>query len=182
MCHVGIEGCPDAFQGRDQLRDPFEREIFRLHRDNQRVGGGQDVQGEQVERRGAVEHDQVVVVLDRLEGMAQADGAVVGGREFDVGAGQVFRSWKQEERLDGGGEDHLVGGRKAHEDVVDRVAGVVALNAEAGGRIGLGIAINEENFQSLQGQRGTKVNCGRGFAHSTLLIHDADNFPHGFPD
>jgi hypothetical protein len=34
------------------------------------------------------------------------------------------------------------------------VAAVVALKAEAGGRIGLGIAVNEEDFEAFERQAG----------------------------
>jgi hypothetical protein len=40
----------------------------------------------------------------------------------------------------------------AHEDVVDGVAAVIALKAETGGGVGLGIAVNEEDFEAFERQ------------------------------
>ena len=73
-------------------------------------------------------------------------------------------------------------GAMAHQDVVDGVAVIVALHAEAGGGVGLGVAIDQEDFEAFEGQGGAEIDGGGGFAHATLLIHDPDNFPHGVPE
>src|SRR5579862_9375831 len=69
----------------------------------------------------------------------------------------------------------------AHQDVVHRVAGIIALNTQSGGGVCLGVAVDQEYFEAFEGQGGTEVNGGGGFAHATLLIHDPDDLPHGSP-
>jgi hypothetical protein len=62
------------------------------------------------------------------------------------------------------------------------VAAVVALEAEARGGVGLGIAINEEDLEPLERQAGGKINGSGGFAHSTLLVDEPDDLSHGIPE
>ena len=54
----------------DQQCDASEREVLTLERDDDAVGGGQRVDGQQAERRLAVDQDEVVVVEHRLRGPA----------------------------------------------------------------------------------------------------------------
>jgi hypothetical protein len=89
MVTVGIEGGANAFEGGDELGDAFEGEVLGLHGNDQGVGGDQDVEREQVERRRAVENHQVEAGLNGLR-RAQAKCAIVGGGQLDVGAGEVL--------------------------------------------------------------------------------------------
>ncbi len=57
-----IEAAADAFHRIHQLTDTFQGEIFRLHRDQHRVGGNQGVEGEQIERGWAIEHNELVAL------------------------------------------------------------------------------------------------------------------------
>ena len=66
----------------------------------------------------------------------------------------------------------------AHEDVVDRVAIVVTLDAHSGGSVGLGVAIDEEDSQAVDGEAGGEVDGGRGFTYSALLIDDPYDLTH----
>jgi hypothetical protein len=59
---------------------------------------------------------------------------------------------------------------------------VVALKAEAGGGIGLGIAVHQKDFETFESEAGREVDGCRGFADSALLIHYAEYLAHGFPE
>ena len=75
---VGIEGGAYAFERGDELGDAFKGKVLGLHGDDEGVGCGEDVEGEEVEGRGAIEDDEVILVLDGLRGLAEAESAVVG--------------------------------------------------------------------------------------------------------
>ena len=139
----------------------------------------QDVEGEQVECRRAIEDDQVEAGLDGAECVAQAEGAVAGCGQLDVGAGKVLGAGQQGEGLDLGGQNDLLGGRVAHEDVIDGMAVVIALEAEAGGAVGLGVAVDKEDFEAFESEAGSKVDGSGGFANSALLVDNAENLTHG---
>ena len=109
---------------------------------------------------------------------AKANSAVCGVGEFDIGAGQVFGSWQEREILDSGGKNDLFSLGVAYQNVVDRVPIVVPGNTEPGRGIGLRIAIDEKHFQTLKGQTRGKIDGSRCLAHSTLLVHDAENLSH----
>jgi hypothetical protein len=56
---------------------------------------------------------------------------------------------------------------------------VVALKSEAGGTIGLGIAIHQEDLETLQCQACSQVDRGCGFANSALLVDNSEYLAHG---
>src|ERR1700722_20621406 len=72
-------------QSRYQLRNPFQREVFGLHGDDQRVRSSQRVECEQIESWWAVENYQFVVCAAGFESTPQADGTIFRASQFDVG-------------------------------------------------------------------------------------------------
>jgi hypothetical protein len=54
-----------------QLSQAFERVVLALDRDQELVGRGEGVHGEQPERRRTVNEDRVVLVVDRFERTAK---------------------------------------------------------------------------------------------------------------
>ena len=119
------------------------------------------------------------LVLDGLQGAAQAEGAVFRAGQLNVGAGQVLRAGQQPEQIDLRGQNHLLREAVAHKHVIDGMAVVVALESEAGGGVGLRIAIHQQDFEAFQRQAGSKIDGGRGFAHSALLVDETENLAHG---
>ena len=59
---------------------------------------------------------------------------------------------------------------------------VIALKTEAGGGIGLGIAVDQEDVEAFQRQTGCEVDGRGGLANSALLIDYAKNLAHGYQD
>ena len=108
---VGIEGGADAFESGDELGDAFEGEVLGLHGNDEGVGGGEDVEGEQVERRRAIQDDQVEVCPEsgsrawrrrRARSLAAASSILAPVRFFEPG--------RSERQIDFGGENDLLGG------------------------------------------------------------------------
>ena len=58
---LGIEVLLHLAKRADQIGQAFERVVLALHRDDHRIGGGEAVHREHVERRRAVDHGEIVV-------------------------------------------------------------------------------------------------------------------------
>ena len=63
---------------------PSRSEVFGLHGDEEAVGGGEGVEGEEVEGGGAIEEDEGEAMADGGEGFAEAELAAGLGDELDV--------------------------------------------------------------------------------------------------
>ncbi len=113
------------------------------------------------------------------EGVAEAVLAAVLGDELDVGADEVLAAGDEREVGDVGGEDDLVDGVMAHEEVVDVEAGLAIIiltgEAEATGGVGLGVAVDEEGGEAFEGEGCGEVDGGGGLADSSLLVDDSDD-------
>ena len=96
------------------------------------VGGRQAVDGEQAERRRAVDEDEVVVVADLVERLLQAQLPAERRHQLDLGAGQVEGRRGHEEVLAPTGRlDAVLDGRVVHDHVVHRRLEVPDVDARA---------------------------------------------------
>jgi hypothetical protein len=120
--------------------------------------------------------------LHGFEGLAQAQGAILGRGQFDIGAGQVLRAGQKRQKLDLGGQNHLFGRGLAHQHVINGVPVVVALETEAGGAVGLGVAVHQKDFEAFESEAGGQVDGRGGLADSALLIDYAEYLAHGFQE
>jgi hypothetical protein len=59
------------------------------------------------------------------------------------------------------------------------VAVIIAGNSQPGGGICLGVTIDQKYFEAFESKASGEVDRSGGFAHSSLLVHDADNLSHG---
>ena len=172
---AGVEAAGNAIEGSDELGDTFEGEVFGLEGYEQSVGGDEGVEGEEVEGRGAVKQEEGIGGADGREGIAQAVFAPVLTDELEVSADEIFAAWNEREVFDGGGADGGLDGGGAGEEVVDAGAGFIACEAEAGGGVGLGIAIDEQGGDTVQSECGGEVDGGGGFADATFLVDDGED-------
>lgn len=177
-----IEGCADPLQCGDQLGNALQCEVLCLHGNDERVGGRQDIQCQQVERRRAIQDNQVEFVPDRLERLAKTESAVVGAGQLDICAGQILRSRQKQEFVDFRGEYNLGRGGIPHQYVVDGVTVIVALDSEARRSVGLGVAVHKQRFESFESEAGSEVYCSSGLANPTLLVDNTKNLSHGFQE
>jgi hypothetical protein len=171
---TGVEGLGDAVKSGHKLRDTLEGEVFGLHRDEEAVGGYEGVEGEEIESGRAIEEDEGVIRPDWGEGLAELVLASFEGDELDGGADEVFAAGNELEGVNLGREEGFGDGGVAEKDVVDAEAGFFAIScpgkAEAAGGVGLGVAVDEEGWEALERNGRGEVDCGGGFADSTLLI------------
>ena len=87
---LGVEAGRYAIERRHELGDALQREILSLHGDEQGIGGDQGVEGQQVERRRAIEEDKGIVISCGLEGFAQAMFAALDAHQLHIRANHVL--------------------------------------------------------------------------------------------
>ena len=131
--------------------------------------------GEEAERRRAVDEGEVVLVADLLERPAELQLPGEGGDELDLGAGEIDRRRGHEEVLHARRLDAVLDGRVVHDDVVDRHLEVAGVDAEAGGRVALRVEVHHEHPVVELGEGGAEVHGGRGLAHPALLVRDRED-------
>ena len=132
----GIEGF-DVRHGLKQLRQTFEREEFTLQRNKDRVRSRHGVDGEEVERRRAIDQ-HIAEIADprscgpqRLERVSQAKRPVAGLADLQLEAGEIERGWRDGETRHRGRE-HGILQRLAHQHIVGRMATTSSIDAETG--------------------------------------------------
>jgi hypothetical protein len=177
--NLGVECGLDALKGGDELGDAFKREVLGLHRNKQSVGGDQDIECKQIEGGWTVENNEIVVGLDGLECAAEAGFAGISGSQLDICTCKVFGAGQKPETVELGRQDGLIRWGIADQDLIYRVSIVVSLKAEAGGCVGLWVAVNQQDLEALDCQAGREIDGGGGFANAALLIDHAQNLAHG---
>ena len=68
------------------------------------------------------------------------------------------------------GDDGLMGGGLAHEDVVEGGFVAVLVEAEGGGGVGLGVGVNEQGGVARACKVSSKVDGGGGLADAAFLV------------
>lgn len=177
---IGVERLCDLVKGAHQLGDALQGEVFCLKRDEEAIGSDERIEGEEVERRRAVEQDEVVMVADRFQGFAQAELPSLHADEFERGSDEVLAAGNQRK----GGKVGRLGGigdrGRSKEDVVDGepldFVGFLASEAEASGGICLWVAVDEQDFATKLRKGRGQVDCGGRFAYATLLVDDGEYF------
>ena len=95
---VGVQAVAGELDDLERLLDALQREVLRLGAEQRLVGGDERVDGQQAERGRAVDEDDVVVVVDVRERLAQRQLAAHLAGERQLGLGQrevagMMSSW-----------------------------------------------------------------------------------------
>ena len=164
-----VEAALDLADGVQQLRKPFEGEVFALHGDEHCIGGREDIDGGVTQRRGAVDEN---VVEPFTHGVHDALHHMVGVLQFGqlgVGCYQVYRRGQQPQVLHVGAlQDDLFGFPEPGDALVD--AFEVYVEAQSGGGVGLRVGVEQQHLLAQQGQRCCEVDGRCGLAHAAFLI------------
>ena len=184
-----IEMRAHLLDGLHEIRQPLERVVLALHRDQHRVGRAKAVQREQRQRRRAVEQDEIVVaryfgdrrahlrerfgqrVLQAHLALGQIDELDLGAREVAVGGHEIEAAGRRCDPHLGDlsfAEQHLVDGRRER----------TLVDARAGGRVALGIEIDEQHTPLHRAEARREVDCRRRLADAALLVRDRDDARH----
>ena len=161
------------------MADAFQRVVFALDGDDHAVRRGERVQGQEAQRRGAVDEDVFIRIAQGRECVAHARFALVHGHQLDFRARQRNIGRQQgkaaHRRFHHGG----VGLGVAGQHIVNGGTPLGAL-AQAAGGVALRIQIHQQRALAPRGHAGRKVD-GRGrFAHAALLVGNRDDFSHAY--
>lgn len=133
----------------------------------------QRVDGQQTERRRAVDEDVVQRLLVRQDRPLKS--ALTGHQrhQLDLRTGEIDRGGGTEETLDIRDRlDDLGEWLAVDQHVIDRRNLGVVVDAQRGGGIALRVEVDHQDPATVQGQGGGKVDRGRGLTHPTLLVGD----------
>ena len=179
---AGVERAAHLFDGGQELRQAFEEPVLGLQRDDDRVGGGERVDREQVQRRGTVDQDigdGLGIVGSRsavaAQRAAQLIGAVVVAGDFKLDPKKVHGRRGDEEARHRGRNDHLAQGFFADQHLVARGHARAAVDAEPGRGVALGIEIDDEDPLADGRQRRSEVDGCRRLADAALLVRHREN-------
>ena len=177
---LGIGGLADLVDGVEQRREPLERVVLALHRDQHAVGGDEGVHGEHVERRRTVDEDDVEGLALGLQRLAQLDlpadrqseQAHFRGGEILIGRQQhevALRHRDERGRELGLPEQHFAGAAlQLH-----------LVDAATHGGVALRIQVDEEYPALGGGERCREIDRSGGLADAALLVRDGDDPFHG---
>ena len=171
----GIEGAFDDADGVHQIAETFQSEVFALHRNQHAVRGAQAVQRQQLQRGRAVDQYVIVPRGQLLQGIPQDELPVGHADHFDARAGKILAGG--ENIGVSGGDDPLFRLDAVDQHIVDAQRKTF-VDAHAGGRVGLGIKVAQQDPAALFLQGGSQVDAGGGFSYAAFLIHDCNNFCH----
>lgn len=90
-----IEGLFDAVDGIDELRYALEGKEFALNRDEDRIGGDEGVECEEIECWRAIDQDVLVLGPNGSESLFKAFFARFGVDEIEVGGNEVLVGGKK---------------------------------------------------------------------------------------
>ena len=143
------------------------------------IGGEESVDGQEPERRRAVDHDEVVsMALERqLQTILRSD-RIVGELRLPGGerraAGEDIRCWTTGERPRGGqSEGTCRTGTIGFECGIDRDGGLP--DTQSGRGIGLRVEVDHQHAPAPLGSSRSEAQGHSGLTHSALLVHHSDD-------
>ena len=95
--------------------------------------------------------------------------------DFELDAEKIHGRGGDEQARHRGRNDDVAQGFFADQHVVARGHPSLAIDAEAGRGVALGIEIEDEHPLADRGQRGAKVDGGGGLADAALLVRHGEN-------
>jgi len=144
-----VERGAHAAQRRDQVRQPLEREVLAVERNQHRVGGDEGIQREETQRWRRVDEDEVELIAQRLEEIAEPALAREHRDELDLGTREVPVRRNEPQVLHGSLEHERRGVLDRvlrRERLIDRPrGGGLPFQPEPTGEIALWIHVDDED-------------------------------------
>ena len=170
-----VQVAPDEVDVAQQLAESFERVVLALDRDEHLLGRAEPVDGEQAERRRAVDEDVVVVVEHGVDRPPQPGLPAERRDQLDLGAGEVEAGRGDEQALDVGRLDAVLQRHLVHQHVVHRGLQAAVLDAQPGRGVALGVEVDDQRALAELGEAGADVDRRRRLADAALLVGDGDD-------
>ena len=142
-----VEGASDPLESLNQLADSLQSEILSLHRDEKTIRGDEGVQGEQIERRGTVEDDEIVEGAHFIQGFAEAESAPLHLNQLHIRPREVLMGGNDAQSLDFCGEGGFLDGGLTHEDLIGGAAGLLPADPIAARGVGLRVAVDQKDME-----------------------------------
>lgn len=139
-------------------RDALQRVILALERDQEVIGGGQGIQGEQAEGGRAVQDDDIelAALANGVEQGAEASQAVFKAAQFEFDAAEIHFAGDGGQSLERGRFDPFHGGAVTEQGTIQASA-FCFLQSQAAGGVGLRVEIDEEHALAGCGHARGKV-------------------------
>jgi hypothetical protein len=161
-----------------ELAEPLERVVLTLDGDDDGVRRGEAVDGEEAERRRAVEQDVVVLGERGLQAGLQPALAGQLTDQLDLGPGEIHSRRHNPQVFHPGFHSDLGDWAPVREAVVHAPRKALLVNTQPAGRVALWIHIHEQHPPALGGEACPEVDGGGGLADAALLIHNRESRPH----
>src|SRR5258708_1385654 len=177
---LGVELLPDPLDAALQLLHPLHPEVLALQRDDDLVGSHQRVDGKQAQRRRAVDDDEVVEAVHRLQLVLEDLLTPHLVDHLDLGRGQLQVGGDEVDLHQLGPHDQVAGmDLVVHQQVVDGLVELVRPPyAHVDGQVRLRIEVDEENPLPQLRQAGAQVHACGGLADAAFLVGDGDGLRH----
>ena len=182
MVSARVEGAANLLDRRQELRQAFKGEEFTLERNDDRVGGGERIDGEKIERGRTINQDiGDSFRVGRVRGAISAEripqlvGAVGMAGDFELDPQKIHSRGRDDEARHRGRNDDVAQRLLADQHFVARSCSSVSVDAEPGRRVALGIEIEDQHPLADRGERGAEVDGGGGLADAALLVRHGEN-------
>ena len=176
IAQLRVQPVVHLVDGVGQQRQAAQREVLALGRDDHAVRAGQPVDGEQAQRRLAVDQHVVVAVQHRMQRAGQRLLAADLVDQLDLRCRQVDVARHQVHVLDPGVDQHVVDGHpRLDQQVVHGVLELVVRHAEPRRQRALRIEVDQQHPPAVLGQAGAQVDGRRGLADAALLVAHRDD-------
>ena len=179
---IRVDGAANLFDGLHQRGQSLKRVVLALHRHHDGVRGHQGVQGEHVERGGAIDQNHVEVVADGLQGVAQLE-LTPGhhGQQPHLGGGQLLIGRHQHEPAVFH-RHHGLHRRAIPEQHIATGANLsILVDSASHGGIALRIQIDQQEAPFGSRQRGRQIHGGGCLTDASFLICDRNDPIHEWP-
>src|SRR5438067_9503536 len=161
--------------GRHEVREPFERVVLALHRNEYSLRGAERIHREQAERRWAVDQDEIVFAEHALERGFQPRLASGQLHQLNFRAGElaIRRHQIKAARL----ASHASGRELAEPEqhLIDGARRRALVHAAAHGRVALRIEVDQQHAAARLSERSGEVHARGGLANSAFLIHHGEH-------
>ncbi len=189
-----VEVAPHQLDGAHQLGQTLEGKELRLQRHQHGIRRGHGVHRQKIQRRRAIDQDVIAMLAharqcpaETINGVAQAIGPARRIRQFELGAGQIHIRGNDRQTRHVRIDERILQRALTHQNVIGGRPAIRPRNPQPGGRVALGIEIQNNNPLTDGGERGRQIDGGRGLAHAPLLVRhgndlgrrDAGFFRHG---
>ncbi len=169
---AGVEPRLDGLDRGEEVGEPLEREVLRLDGDDDAVRCREGVDGEEPERRWAVDENGVVAG-EAGERCPQPELPRQDRNELYLRTRHLERRGQEIEAADGCRDDGLSDRLLPQQDAVDGPVPVLP-HSEAAGGVRLRVEVDDEHAGPSGGQGGAQADRGGGLAHPALLVADGD--------